>query len=205
MDILREGQIASIFFPKDDGKLVEVACNIAKIEDDRLILNLPPYFMRYINYLEQGKRITVKVFSKLGTIDFNAVIIHSPLEEDFTIELDYNAQKLTPGAEIPVVSAMEKLTIIKGENVFNQKTFEISTEYLKFYGQKVFSVDEEYNCKLILPKNYGTISFKGIITEIDPVYDNEFTMAYSMMTEDDRQTLLYYMYVYDNTMGSERV
>ena len=47
-----------------------------------------------------------------------------------------------------------------------------------------------------LPKDYGTIKFKVTVTDVDPVYDNEYTGVYSNMTEDDRQALLYYMYLY---------
>ena len=52
---------------------------------------------------------------------------------------------------------------------------------------------------VIQVKDYGTIKFKATITDADPVYDNEFTAVYSNMTEDDRQALLYYMYIYSNS------
>ena len=45
-------------------------------------------------------------------------------------------------------------------------------------------------------KDYGIIKFKAIITERDSIYDNEYTVNIQTMTEIDRQTLLYYMYMY---------
>ena len=105
MDLLRIGQKLSIFFQKDE-KIVEISCTVQKVFDDRLVIELPPYFMRYINFLEVGKRLTVKVFSKIGTLDFNTVIISSPLEEEFAVELDYNAMKLKEGDELPVINAV---------------------------------------------------------------------------------------------------
>ena len=56
---------------------------------------------------------------------------------------------------------------------------------------------------LISSKNYGIISFNATITEIDPVYDNEYKVSYSQMTEHDRQLLLYYMYIYSNNIDQE--
>ena len=196
MDLLRIGQKLGIFFQKEEN-LVEIDCTIAGIYDDRLVIELPQYFMRYIEYLEEGKTLTVKVFSKVGTLDFNTVIISSPLEDEFSVELDYNAMRLTPAEDMPVVKSIETINIRKSDSLSAAKTFEISTEYLKFYSDKEFKTEDVIDCELLLPKRFGIISFKGTITEVDPVYDNEYTVAYSTMTEESKQNLLYYMYVYE--------
>lgn len=195
MNLFNEEQKIALNFVKEN-MLVEMICEIDKIHDDRMSLNLPQYFMRYIDYLQPGSAITAKVFSKLGTIDFNTVIITSPLEENFSIELDYNSIKLTPGEDLPVISAMENIDIIKNFEKINLKTFEISTEYIKFYSDNNFNLEESIDCILKLPKSYGEIDFKATITEIDEVYSNEYTANYTTMTENNRQTLLYYMYMY---------
>ncbi len=197
MDLLKPGQKLSIFFQKDSN-LVEISCTIAQLLEDRIVIDLPPYFMRYIEFLDVGCKLTVKVFSKLGTVDFNTIIISSPLEEAFSVELDYNAMKLTPGEELPVVDAVETFNVFVDDTVLKLRTFEISTVYLKFYSDRKFVMDESFECELVLPKNYGIIKFRATITEVDPVYDNEFKVSYSNMTEDDRQKLLYYMYLYSN-------
>lgn len=196
MDLLKPNQKLSLNFQKEEN-LVEIICTISKILEDRLVIDLPPYFMRYIEYLEVGSKLTVKVFSKLGTIDFNTVVISSPLEEeDFSVEFDEEAMKLTPGSDIPTINAIETLNIKDLDIVTTVKTFEISTDNIKFYSDKIFKLDENIECDLILPKNYGTISFRAVISDIDEVFDNEYTATYITMTESDRQMLLYYMYVY---------
>ena len=178
--------------------MVEIICSIDKVHDDRLDLILPQYFMRYIEHLQVGKKLTAKAFSKFGTIDFNTIVITSPLEEIFSIEMDYNSIHLTPGSEIPVIKAVEHINIINTEShsVYKFKTFEISSEYVKFTSDKNFEVKEEIDCAINLPKDYGIINFRAVITERDPIYDNEYTAQYVTMTETDRQTLLYYMYLY---------
>ena len=203
MDLLRIGQKLSIYFQKDDN-IVEIVCTVQKIFDDRLVIELPQYFMRYINYLEVGKKLTVKVFSKIGTLDFNTVIISSPLEDEFAVELDYNAMKLKEGDEISVINAVETLNLKRNEESYSVKTFEISTESLKFYCNLKLNKGDNFDCNLILPKSYGTIKFSGEIVEIDPVYSNEYTMNFYNMTEVDRQNLLYYMYAYENTSEQEQ-
>lgn len=197
MELIKVGQKLNISFPKED-KIVEITAAISGIYDDRLVIELPQYFMRYIEYLEVGEPLTIKVFSKIGTVDFNTIVISSPLEDEFSVELDYNAMKLTPTEEIPMVEAVEVMNVIFGEQVFRVNTFEIATKYVKFYSDYSFEVGNEIECGLILPEKCGIIKFKGQISFVDPVYDNEFTVSYTMMTEEDKLTLLYYMYLYSN-------
>lgn len=195
MDLFTEGQKIALFFQKNSN-MVEITCMIEKVYDDRLDLSLPQYFMRYIEFLHEGMLLTAKAFSKLGTIDFNTIVITSPLEETFSIELDYNSIILTSGTSIPVIKAVENIQINNKQDVFKYKTFELSTENIKFSSDRSWQVNEEITGALVLPKDYGIINFKAVITEVDPIYDNEYTAEFTMMTEKDRQTLLYYMYVY---------
>ena len=195
MDLFTEEQKITLIFKKQNS-MVEMICVIDRIFDDRLELRLPQYFMRYINYLQVGNKITAKAFSKLGTIDFNTIVMSSPLEDSFVIELDYNSLKLTPGNELPKIQAIEHLELYSGERQIDAKTFEISSDYIKFTTNENFKLDDTLNAKIKLSKNYGIISFIGVITEIDEVYDNEFTLHFSTITELDKQTLLYYMYMY---------
>lgn len=195
MDLFVEGQKITLFFQKASN-MVEMTCSVEKVFDDRLELLLPQYFMRYVEFLQVGKRVTAKAFTKLGTIDFNTIIISSPLEDCFMIELDYNSIKLTPGEEIPCVKAIEVLEVLSNESVSKYKTFEISTEYIRFSSDPKIEIGTELDCALNLPKDYGTINFRATVSEVDDIYDNEYTAVYQTMTEAARQTLLYYMYMY---------
>ena len=203
MDLFTEGQKLTLFFQKDLN-MVEMTCDVEKVMDDRLNLTLPQYFMRYIEYLQVGKPLTAKAFSKLGTVDFNTMVISSPLEDCFAIEMDYNSVRLTAGSDIPVIEAVEPLKIITGNESNNVKTFELSTEYIKFNSDKKYSTDENIEGMLYLPDDYGIITFKAVISEVDPIYDTEYTATYTTMTEADRQTLLYYMYMYSQDTNGER-
>lgn len=195
MDLFTEGQKITLFFRKDTS-MVEMVCSIEKVYDDRLDLILPQYFMRYIQYLQVGARLTAKAFSKMGTVDFNTVVMYSPLEESFTIELDYNSLKLMPCEEVASISAIETVEIISADTVLAYKSFEVSTDYIKIYSDKNLQLSEELNCRLVLPRDYGIIKFIGVVSEIDSVYNNEYTITYRTMTEENKQNLLYYMYMY---------
>lgn len=195
MNLIKTDQKIALYFTKDE-HMIEMTCLIKEVYDDRLVLEPPQYFMRYVELLQVGRELTAKIFSKVGTIDFNTVVISSPLEDVFEIELDYNALKLTEGSDIPVVSAVENLEIKKNNETYKVKTFELSTEFFRFYSDKKFEINDSLEFTIYFPKDYGIIKFKGIITEIDPIYDNEYTASYLTLTEGDRQVLLYYMYMY---------
>lgn len=195
MDLFTEGQKLTLFFQKASS-MVEMCCSIEKIYDDRLNLLLPQYFMRYVEFLQVGKKVTAKAFTKLGTIDFNTIIISSPLEDCFTIELDYNSVKLTPGENLPSINAVEIVEITLGNNTTKFKTFEISLNHIKFNSNSKFEIGTEITGALNLPKDYGIINFKATISEIDEIYNNEYTAVFQTLTETARQDLLYYMYMY---------
>lgn len=197
MDLIKAGQKIALYFQKENN-MVEMICTIESVQSDRLVINPPQYFMRYVEALQVGCHLTAKVFSKLGTIDFSTIVISSPLEDSFEIELDYNSLKLTENSDIPVVSAVETAEIKKGIETYKVKTFELSTEFFRFYSDKGFKVGESFDFTIFLPKDYGIIKCKGTITEIDPIYDNEYTANYLSISEADRQTLLYYMYMYSS-------
>ena len=197
MDLIKRGQKITLYFQKGNS-MVEMTCLVDVVYSDRLKINPPQYFMRYIDSLRDGTQLTAKIFTKLGTIDFSTIIISSPLEDSFEIELDYNAIKLTEGSDIPVISAVEQLEIKNNSEVYKVRTFEISTEFIKFTSDKVFNVNDIFEFTLYLPKDYGIINFKGCISEIDPIYEKEYTVKYLSITDIDRQSLLYYMYMYSN-------
>ena len=195
MNLFKKDQRVALYIEKKD-IVVEIVCTINKILDDRLILNLPQYFMRYIDILQVGTKLMAKVFSKLGTIDFNSIIISSPLEDSFAIELDYNAIKFVDNADLTVIEEIHPLKINDNIEEITAETIEISTQNLKFtYQENKFKLNQILDFTLHLPKNYDIINFKGIISHIDEIYENEYTVTYSIISDVARQNLLYYIYM----------
>lgn len=198
MYLFKENQRVALYIEKNDMQ-VEIVCTIDRVCTDRLFLNLPKYFMRYIDILKVGTKIMVKVFAKSGTIDFNSIIITSPLEESFAIELDYNAIKFVDDNDIMIIEDILPLIIKTKDETINTKTIEISNKDLKFISEEgKFKINQDLNFSLQLPKDYGIINFRGIITQIDEIYENEYTTTYSIISDKDRQNLLYYIYMYNN-------
>ena len=200
MELIKIGQKLNIILnldtnDNDTNDVVEMTCKITGYKKDRIELELPGYFMRYIKYLQPGNKFTSKVFTKLGTIDFNSVIIISPEMGQFTIEFDPNAYNLVPSSNAQI-GAVEDLYITKNGNRKKYKTFEISMTHLGFNSYDNFEKGERFDCELVLPKNYGIIKIGAILNEVDIIYDTEYKIVYSTISEEDRNKLLYYLYLY---------
>ncbi len=203
MNLILPEQKLSINIEKDN-KLIEIRGTINQVFDDRITIELPQYFMRYVECLDVGKHLTIKIFTKLGTIDFNTVVITSPLEDDFTVELDYNAIKLTPDEEMQPVESIEKMIIKKknGEE-HNVSTLDIAPEIIRISCDYKLDLQENVDCELILPDDYGTIFFKATVIKHDKIYDDEYTLSCYAMDDEARQSLLYYMYIYTNNFNQQ--
>ena len=197
MDLITTGQKLTLFLIKNSN-IVEISCFVEKVYDDRIDLELPQYFMRYIDLLQEGSEMTAKVFTKFGTIDFNTIVISTPLEETFSVELDYNSVRLTPSNEFPGIKILETLELTRDDETFIVTTLEISAENVKFNSDIPFKLEDTVNGIINLGTDYGIINFKAMISEIDAVFDNEYTAKFLTMSEEDRQTLLYYMYCMDS-------
>ena len=75
------------------------------------------------------------------------------------------------------------------------KTLEISPTELIFSSKEKFKVDDIIEATIYLPNNYGIIKFKGIISDFDKSYPDEYTAKYISMDEQNRKLLLYYIYM----------
>lgn len=194
MELMNVGQNVALFLKKDLS-FVEILCKIEQVFEDRLVLALPKYFMRYIELLQVGCKLTAKVISPFGTLDFNSVVISSPLEENFSIEFDKNAYNLSPNGEKQSLQVFDDIEIKYSGKTLHLKTLEISPTEIIFSSKEKFKVDDIIEASIYLPNNYGIIKFKGIISDFDKSYPDEYTAKYISMDEQNRKLLLYYIYM----------
>jgi hypothetical protein len=64
MNLIQPGQKLSINIEKN-ATIVELLCTVKEVVDGRIAIDLPQYFMRYIECFDVGKHLTVKVLSEL--------------------------------------------------------------------------------------------------------------------------------------------
>ncbi len=194
MNLVREGQKLNLIFNKED-KTVEITCVIASVEFDRLIVELPKSFMRYIEFLATGCEVSVRVFSTAGILAFNSIIINGGLEDFFSIEYDENAVQMEPYTESPSVEEILELIIKdKSGKVYQAKTIEIGTKGLKFVCESKLELETIYDFTLLTNEEFGNIEFTGLINSYDEVFPEEYVMSYTKISGVDRQNILRFIY-----------
>lgn len=195
MSLVREGQKLNLIFSKDY-KTVEITCVITEVLYDRLMLELPKSFMRYINYLATGCEVSVRVFSTVGLLAFNSVIINGGLEDIFSIEYDEELVRMEPYADSdPVEEILEmKIKDVKNAISYSAKSIEIGARGVKFICESQLDLETVYDFVLMTDEEYGNIEFSGLINSVDPVFTNEYVMSYTKISGNDRQNILRFIY-----------
>ena len=195
MNLVREGQKLNLIFNKDD-RLVEITCSVSAVEFDRLIVELPKSFMRYINYLSTGCTVSVRVFSSVGLLAFNSIIINGGLEDIFSIEYDENLVRLEPYMESTPLEEILEMSIkdVKKATVYSAKTIEIGAKGIKFICEKNLEQNTIYDFVLMAGEEFGNIEFSGLINSRDEVFPDEYMMSYTKISANDRQNILRFIY-----------
>lgn len=195
MNLVREGQKLNLIFNKGE-KTVELTCIVSRVFYDRIVVELPKSFMRYIECLASGCEVSVRVFSTAGLLAFNSVIINGGLEDEFTIEYDDNNVKMEHYSESPSIEEILEMTIkdVKKSTQYSAKTIEIGTKGVKFVCKDKLELDSVYDFVLSVGDEFGNIEFSGIINSNDEVFPEEYEMSYTKISGDDRQNILRFIY-----------
>lgn len=195
MNLVREGQKLNLIFNKGE-KTVEITCVVSEVFYDRIVVDLPKSFMRYIEHLTSGCEVSVRVFSTAGLIAFNSVIINGGLEEQFTIEYDEDFVSMEHYSESPSVEEIVEMSIKEqnASNVISAKTIEIGTKGMKFVSSSKLEVGSVYDFEINIGEEFGTIEFSGLINSNDEVFPEEYEMSYTKISGEDRQNILRFIY-----------
>lgn len=192
MGLFQENQKAKIIFEADD-KVVEMDCYIEKIYYDRLKLSLPKAANRYNPYLKTGNKIVINVFSHVGILIQDSIILTSPQEKEFTVEYDMDAVRIENRRRIKRYSANCDLVIFRPllGNIETQ-LIDLSTSGLKYYSDIPLEAGAEYDCKLMLRPTDAKILFKGKILDNKGLPAGVYRMYINKISYKEKQMLLDY-------------
>lgn len=190
MGEIREGQITKLFFKTVIGSEQELDCSIKKVYKDRISLNFPKEIIDYVDYLEEGDEVHVKIFTHSGIKAFDAIIINSPLESDFVIEFVENYIEIQRRKYLRS-DLNTKVIIQRGErgNIITH-TFDIGGGGIRFYYEGSFALRETIECMLYLPMHLHSIHAKGFIIKDEHLEKNEHVMVFTKIEERERDKII---------------
>lgn len=188
MGEIRENQQTKLFFKVADGSEKELNCTIKEIYSDRISLNFPEEVNNYSDYLQEGDEVSVKIFTPAGIKAFDAVILNSPLDNDFVIEFVEDYLEIQRRMYLRI-EFEAKVLIVKGKINIVTHTLDIGGGGIRFYYEGLLENKETVICHLFLPE-FPTINAQGIIVKEAHLKKNEYVMVFTKIEEKDRDKII---------------
>lgn len=191
MGVIRENQQTKLLFNTADGSEKELNCSVKKVYNDRISLNFPRETEKYVDCLQEGDDVHVKIFTPAGIKMYDAIILDSPLEGEFTIEFVEDYIKEIQRRKYLRADLNTKVIIERGEkgNIVTH-TFDIGGGGLRFYSKVPLNQNENLSCLLYLPKQIHSIKARGIILKDVNLKPEEYVMMYTKIDERDRDKII---------------
>lgn len=190
MSEIREDQKAKLSFKMADNSEKELECVVKDIQKDRLSLAFPRETLSYVEYLQEGSEVPVKIFTPSGVRMFNAMVLNSPLEPDFVIEYVEDSIQIQR-REYPRVKFDTKVIIERatGENIVTQ-TFDIGGGGLRFRSDADFAQNEPVSCRLYFKEQVSSLKIEGIILKKPHLQPYERVLFFTKILESDRDKIV---------------
>lgn len=188
MGEIQENQQTKLFFKLADSSEKELNCTIKKIYSDRISLNFPEDVNDYLDYLQEGDEISVKIFTPTGIKAFDAVILNSPIENDFVIEFVEDYLEIQRRMYLRM-EFNAKVLIERGKTNIVTHTLDIGGGGIRFFYEGSLDDKETVNCHLFLPM-LPTINAQGIIIKDPRLNENEYVMVFTNIEEKNRDKII---------------
>lgn len=188
MDIIRENQLVKLFFKDAEGSEKELNCSIKRIYKDRIALIPPEETIDYVDYLEEGDDVSVKIFTPAGIKAYDAIVLNSPLENEFVIEFVENYIEIQRRKYLRMDYEAKVLVQVGFTKVVTQ-TIDIGGGGIRFASETPFEPNQTVTCHLFLP-DYPTIQAQGIIIKEKHLKENEYVIFFTKISENDRTKIL---------------
>lgn len=190
MKDISENQRAILTFKLDENTKKEVNCIIKEIQNDRISLIFPEDMMAYADYFAESTEIPVKICTPTGLKTFDTIIINSPLEDEFVIELSEDIVDIQRRA-YPRASVDTKIIIERTDNDnIIAKTVDIGGGGIRFTCNGDFRPDEEVRVLLYLPFQIHSTKAKGVILHKEYLPKNECVIVFTKIEDQDRNKII---------------
>ena len=155
------GQKLTLRFKTYSFQTVTMSCTIKWAEDDRIALVLPEKYKHMKKNLYSGKELEAIVYTESGVYVFDSIIIASPLEHDFLIEIPPEKKRMQRRDYVRAYFGLN-LTLNKGSQKVETKTINIGGGGIRFKVKEELKTNDIWD--FILHMSDGTeIHGQGIV------------------------------------------
>ncbi len=181
MKEIKSGQKVKVSFQTISSK-ENVFCSVKWWESDRIGLLFPPDKDHLIKFLPEEKELNVLLFSDKGILSFRSIVIESPANIDFVVEIPENPE-VVQRREYSRVPTCTKFLISNKTKAVNCESIDISGGGLKFICKERLELNTIWTISLIL--NQEPIKINGKILHSREL---ESTFIYAVKFTDIAET-----------------
>lgn len=188
MGEIRKNQKITVFFKDSEGTGKELSSTIKEIYNDRILINSTDEAMECADFLSEGEDIYVKIFTPLGIKAFDAVVLNSPLEDDFIVEFVENPLQIQRRQYLRMLY-QTKVLIEAGRLKIVTHTLDIGGGGVRFFYEGAFEHKEEVKCHLFFD-DVPFITVNGMIIKDAYSKENEHVLIFNDIKETDRDKII---------------
>jgi len=194
LEDLEKGQSVKIKFKISPIKYHELTCPIKAVEQDRIGLGFPDEEMEVAKYLYEGREVEVLIYTDRGIYLFDSIVIDSPSEFAFTIELPQDKSKIQRREYIRIPLRTE-FTLTKFGHTLKTQTINIGGGGLRFKADSELAIGDIWSFILDLPHFPNPVKGFGEILYTFKQQDNIVSvLKFLDIEDDDRNKIIKFCY-----------
>ncbi len=158
---LEKGQKVRLRFDMSSLREESITCVVKWFEDDRVALVFPENQENIAKNLFEGKELEAILYTDSGIYVFDSVVINSPLEHDFVIEIPDDKKRIQRRDYIRAAFNL-KMFLMQENRQLETKTVNIGGGGIRFLVKEELKPEDVWNFMLYLPDN-TFVKGRGII------------------------------------------
>lgn len=189
MSEIRTGQKVKLFLTTAEDSKLEFDCTLKHVFEDRLALNYPEELLDYIDYLQEGDEIFVKIFTPVGVKGFDAMVLDTPLEDDFVIEYVENTSQVQRREFVRVFWTMKVFIERQGHDNVIAYSIDVSGGGLRFRCEDEFPEKENVSITMFMPDG-RLVKAKGQVIPNNYIPKDEHILSFTEIDEKERDRII---------------
>ncbi|HSA06654.1 MAG TPA: PilZ domain-containing protein [Candidatus Gastranaerophilales bacterium] len=186
---LDKGQKIKINFNTPLRNDVSITCEIKECKNDRISLVFPKEQQDFIKDLPEGKEIEVVIYTNSGIFAFESIIINSPLEQDFVIELPDEKKKIQRRDYIRTPINL-KLVLNREDMNYETRTINVGGGGIRFVSKEKPNINDLWKFMLVLPEGKTISGLGKVLYTLLQGSVNASVITFTDITETERNRLI---------------
>ena len=165
----------------------QVECKIIDYDREKIVLNYSRVSPYYYQFLHEGKEIKMYYYSEGGIYIFESIVINSPAEGSFEIEMPPDYTKIQRRDFIRAYTELD-IQIVDGLRgiVCTSKTIDIGGNGIRFKSSEKLEFGKVYDVYMYLSED-EILKVTGAIIKIE---NDEYVLEFTRIKSRDRDRIL---------------